>query len=136
MPKTSAKTAQKPATVKALAKGDHGIFLVDGSSYIFRAHHAAAAEPQIRRVAGQCRARLLQHAVEAVARHATGEPAHLAIIFDKSETTFRNKLYPDYKAHRPPAPDDLIPQFPLIREAVRAFESPLFSSKAASRPTI
>jgi DNA polymerase-1 len=45
-------------------------------------------------------------------------------VFDKSEITFRNKLYPDYKAHRPPAPDDLIPQFPLIREAVRAFDLP------------
>ncbi len=51
-------------------------------------------------------------------------PTHLAIIFDKSEVTFRNKLYPDYKAHRPPAPDDLIPQFALIRDAVRAFDLP------------
>src|SRR6476619_1436352 len=51
-------------------------------------------------------------------------PTHLAIVFDKSEITFRNKLYPDYKAHRAPAPDDLIPQFPLIREAVRAFDLP------------
>ncbi len=51
-------------------------------------------------------------------------PTHLAIMFDKSEITFRNKLYPDYKAHRPPAPDDLIPQFALIREAVRAFDLP------------
>ena len=54
----------------------------------------------------------------------TNRPTHLAIIFDKSEITFRNKLYPDYKAHRPPAPDDLIPQFALIREAVRAFDLP------------
>src|SRR5664279_1638803 len=51
-------------------------------------------------------------------------PTHLAVIFDKSEVTFRNKLYPEYKAHRPPAPDDLIPQFALIREAVRAFDLP------------
>jgi DNA polymerase-1 len=51
-------------------------------------------------------------------------PTHLAIVFDKSEVTFRNKLYADYKAHRPPAPEDLIPQFPLIREAVRAFDLP------------
>jgi DNA polymerase I len=51
-------------------------------------------------------------------------PTHLAIVFDKSEITFRNKIYPDYKAHRPPAPDDLIPQFALIREAVRAFDLP------------
>ena len=55
---------------------------------------------------------------------ADNRPTHLAIIFDKSEITFRNKLYPDYKAHRPPAPDDLIPQFALIREAVRAFDLP------------
>ncbi|TKW71816.1 MAG: DNA polymerase I, partial [Bradyrhizobium icense] len=55
---------------------------------------------------------------------ADNRPTHLAIIFDKSEVTFRNKLYPDYKAHRPPAPDDLIPQFGLIRDAVRAFDLP------------
>ena len=51
-------------------------------------------------------------------------PTHLAVIFDKSEITFRNELYPEYKAHRPPAPEDLIPQFPLIREAMRAFNVP------------
>ena len=52
------------------------------------------------------------------------KPTHLAVIFDKSERTFRNELYKDYKAHRPPAPEDLIPQFPLIREATRAFDIP------------
>src|SRR5512141_2134247 len=51
-------------------------------------------------------------------------PTHLAVIFDKSEKTFRNELYAAYKAHRPDAPADLIPQFPLIREAVRAFDIP------------
>src|SRR3978361_2237547 len=51
-------------------------------------------------------------------------PTHLTNISDKSEITFRNKLYPDYKAHRAPAPDDLIPQFAMIREAVRAFDLP------------
>ena len=51
-------------------------------------------------------------------------PTHLAVVFDKSEKTFRNEIYPDYKAHRPRPPDDLIPQFPLIREAVRAFNLP------------
>jgi len=71
-----------------------------------------------------------------VARHAAGQPAdHLAIIFDKSELTFRNKLYPDYKAHRPPAPDDLIPQFPLIRERC-ARSICLASSRPVSRLTI
>ena len=52
------------------------------------------------------------------------KPTHLAVVFDKSEKTFRTDFYPEYKAHRPEAPEDLIPQFPLIRAAVRAFEIP------------
>ncbi len=52
------------------------------------------------------------------------QPSHLAVVFDKSEKTFRTDMYPDYKAHRPDPPDDLRPQFPLIRAAVRAFDLP------------
>ena len=52
------------------------------------------------------------------------KPTHLAVIFDKSEKTFRNEIYAEYKANRSAPPDDLIPQFPLIREAVRAFDIP------------
>src|SRR5712672_3250772 len=130
MPKTSPKTATKPATAKpvaakAIAKGDH-VFLVDGSSYIFRAYHALpplnrkSDGLQVNAVLGFCNMlwKLLRE------MPPDNRPTHLAIVFDKSEVTFRNKLYPDYKAHRPPAPDDLIPQFPLIREAVRAFDLP------------
>ena len=125
MPKTSEKAAAKPVAVKALAKGDH-VFLVDGSSYIFRAYHALpplnrkSDGLQVNAVLGFCNMlwKLLRD------MPPDNRPTHLAIIFDKSEVTFRNKLYPDYKAHRPPAPDDLIPQFPLIREAVRAFDLP------------
>src|SRR6195256_5373017 len=130
MPKTSPKTATKPATAKpvaakAIAKGDH-VFLVDGSSYIFRAYHALpplnrkSDGLQVNAVLGFCNMlwKLLRD------MPPDNRPTHLAIVFDKSEVTFRNKLYPDYKAHRPPAPDDLIPQFPLIREAVRAFDLP------------
>ena len=125
MPKTSEKALQKPVAVKALAKGDH-VFLVDGSSYIFRAYHALpplnrkSDGLQVNAVLGFCNMlwKLLRD------MPPDNRPTHLAIIFDKSEITFRNKLYPDYKAHRPPAPDDLIPQFPLIREAVRAFDLP------------
>jgi DNA polymerase I len=127
--KTSAKTepnaAPKPAAVKAPAKGDH-VFLVDGSSYIFRAYHALpplnrkSDGLQVNAVLGFCNMlwKLLRDMPQ------DHQPTHLAIIFDKSEITFRNKIYPDYKAHRPPAPDDLIPQFALIREAVRAFDLP------------
>jgi DNA polymerase-1 len=135
MPKSSPKPAAEPAAAKSAAakpvaakapgKGDH-IFLVDGSSYIFRAYHALpplnrkSDGLQVNAVLGFCNMlwKLLRDMPE------DNRPTHLAIIFDKSEVTFRNKLYPAYKAHRPPAPDDLIPQFPLIREAVRAFDLP------------
>src|SRR5215207_7112524 len=125
MPKTSPKAAPKPVAVKALAKGDH-VFLVDGSGYIFRAYHALpplnrkSDGLQVNAVLGFCNMlwKLLRE------MPPDNRPTHLAIVFDKSEVTFRNKLYPDYKAHRGPAPDDLIPQFALIREAVRAFDLP------------
>src|SRR5215212_4150922 len=128
MPKTAPKIAAdpagvKPIAVKALTKGDH-VFLVDGSGYIFRAYHALPPLSrksdglQVNAVLGFCNMlwKLLRE------MPPDNQPTHLAIVFDKSEITFRNKLYPDYKAHRPPAPDDLIPQFALIREAVRAFD--------------
>jgi DNA polymerase I len=133
MPKASEKTSEKaavkptakPVAAKAASKGDH-VFLVDGSSYIFRAYHALpplnrkSDGLQVNAVLGFCNMlwKLLRDMPE------DNRPTHLAIIFDKSEITFRNKLYPDYKAHRPPAPDDLIPQFALIRDAVRAFDLP------------
>src|SRR6187399_3546721 len=137
MPKSAPKAAAKPAPAKTPAKaetrapakqpgkGDH-VFLVDGSSYIFRAYHALpplnrkSDGLQVNAVLGFCNMlwKLLRDMPE------DNRPTHLAIIFDKSEITFRNKLYPDYKAHRQPAPDDLIPQFALIREAVRAFDLP------------
>lgn len=142
MPKTSPKTtaaaeskpaataaakpvAAKPVAAKAAGKGDH-VFLVDGSSYIFRAYHALpplnrkSDGLQVNAVLGFCNMlwKLLRD------MPADNRPTHLAIVFDKSEVTFRNAIYPEYKAHRPPAPDDLIPQFALIREAVRAFDLP------------
>ncbi|RQH10772.1 DNA polymerase I [Bradyrhizobium sp. RP6] len=121
----AATAAAKPVAAKAAGKGDH-VFLVDGSSYIFRAYHALpplnrkSDGLQVNAVLGFCNMlwKLLREMPE------DNRPTHLAIIFDKSEITFRNKIYPDYKAHRPPAPDDLIPQFALIREAVRAFDLP------------
>src|ERR1700694_5857598 len=106
-------------------KGDH-VFLVDGSGYIFRAYHALPPLTrksdglQINAVLGFCNMlwKLLME------MKADERPTHLAVVFDKSEKTFRTDFYPDYKAHRPEPPGDLIPQFPLIREAVRAFDIP------------
>src|SRR6186713_420386 len=129
MPKTAPKAAANPVPAKAPAKnpgkGDH-VFLVDGSSYIFRAYHALpplnrkSDGLQVNAVLGFCNMlwKLLRD------MPADNRPTHLAIIFDKSEVTFRNRIYPEYKAHRPDPPDDLIPQFAFIREAVRAFDLP------------
>jgi DNA polymerase-1 len=105
--------------------GDH-VFLVDGSSYIFRAYHALpplnrkSDGLQVNAVLGFC------NMLWKLLRDMKPEerPTHLAVIFDKSEHTFRNEFYPAYKAHRPDAPDDLVPQFPYIREAVHAFDIP------------
>jgi len=118
---TSKKTPQSAAG-KPVAKGDH-VYLIDASGYIFRAYHAL---PPLTRpsdglpvgaVHGFCGMlwKLLRE---------TGEldpPTHLAAIFDLSEHTFRNDLFSGYKANRSEAPEDLIPQFPLIRDAVHAF---------------
>ncbi len=113
------------AADSALKKGDH-LFLVDGSSYIFRAYHALppinrkSDGLQLNAVFGFCNMlwKLLRDMDEAE------KPTHLAVVFDLSEQTFRTEMYPDYKAHRPDPPDDLRPQFALIREAVRAFDLP------------
>ncbi len=110
---------------RPLKKGDH-LFLVDGSGYIFRAYHAL---PPLSRksdglptgaVAGFCN--MLYKLIEDTKDEF--EPTHLAVIFDASGTTFRNDIYPQYKAHRPPPPEDLVPQFALVRDAVRAFSVP------------
>src|SRR6195952_822826 len=125
MPKTAPKAAAKPDTVKALGKGDH-VFLVDGSSYIFRAYHALPPLSrksdglQVNAVLGFCN--MLWKLLADMKPEE--KPTHLAVVFDKSEKTFRTEMYADYKANRDAPPDDLIPQFPLIREAVRAFDIP------------
>jgi len=119
--------AAKPTAAKsrALKSGDH-VFLVDGSGYIFRAYHALPPLTrksdglQVNAVLGFC------NMLWKLLREMKPEerPTHLAVVFDKSERTFRTEFYPDYKANRSDPPDDLIPQFGLIREAVHAFEIP------------
>jgi DNA polymerase I len=126
MPAPKTKPASSaPAAVRAPKEGDH-VFLVDGSSYIFRAYHALPPLTrksdglQVNAVLGFCNMlwKLLRD------MKPEDQPTHLAVVFDKSEHTFRNEFYADYKAHRPPAPDDLIPQFGFIRHAVHAFDLP------------
>jgi len=113
-----------------LKRGNH-LFLVDGSSYIFRAYHALppinrkSDGLQLNAVFGFCNMlwKLLRD------MKSEEKPTHLAVVFDLSEHTFRTEMYPDYKAHRPDPPDDLRPQFPLIRHAVQAFDLPCLEQK-------
>ncbi len=106
----------------SFGKGCH-LHLVDGSAFIFRAYHALPPLTRksdglpIGAVAGFCN--MLQKVVEDASGHDA--PTHVAVIFDHSGKTFRNDLYSEYKANRPPAPEDLRPQFPLTRDATRAF---------------
>src|ERR1700745_1303 len=126
MPSQAAASARSAAPVaRAPKKGDH-VFLVDGSSYIFRAYHALpplnrkSAGLQVNAVLGFCN--MLWKLMRDMKPEE--QPTHLAVVFDKSEKTFRSELYPNYKANRTEPPDDLRPQFPLIRDAVRAFDLP------------
>ncbi len=106
---------------RGLKKGDH-LYLIDGSGYLFRAYHALP--PLTRKldglptgaVSGYCN--MLWKLLEDMKSDA---PTHLAVIWDAGSHTFRNDFYPEYKANRPPAPEDLVPQFPLVRDATRAF---------------
>ena len=111
---------------KPIGPGSH-VFLVDGSSFVFRAYFQSIRQDakynyrSDRLPTGAVRlfcAKLLQFVREGA---AGVKPTHLAIIFDKSENSFRKEIYPEYKAHRAEPPEDLIPQFPLMRAAVRAF---------------
>ncbi len=101
------------------------LYLVDGSGYIFRAYHQL---PPLTNRHGQPAGAVYGYTAMlwklANDLHKADGPTHLAVILDKSSKTFRNDLYDQYKANRPPAPEDLIPQFPLIREATRAFSLP------------
>lgn len=95
--------------------------LVDGSGFIFRAYHAL---PPLTRPDGTPVGAVAGFCNMLVKLLREPDAAHLAVVFDVSRKTFRNEFYPDYKAHRPPPPDDLVPQFGLIREATRAFGVP------------
>ena len=103
-------------------KGHH-LHLIDGSAFIFRAYHALP--PLTRKsdglpvgaVSGFCN--MLNRYIED--NNGPDAPTHVAVIFDHSSHSFRNDIFDGYKANRPPPPEDLVPQFPLTREATKAF---------------
>ena len=101
------------------------LYLVDGSSYIFRAFHRLPPLTNkhglnVGAVYGYTT--MLWKLADDLGK--TEGPTHLAVILDASESTFRNAMYDGYKAQRPPPPPELVPQFPLIRDATRAFSIP------------
>src|SRR4051812_15270095 len=101
------------------------LYLVDGSSYIFRAYHRLPPLTNrhglnVGAVYGYTT--MLWKLAESL--HKADGPTHLAVIMDAGSHTFRNDMFEGYKAQRPPPPPDLVPQFPLIRDATRAFSLP------------
>ncbi|WFL78909.1 DNA polymerase I [Altererythrobacter arenosus] len=101
------------------------LYLVDGSSYIFRAYHRLPplTDPEGTPVGAVYGYTTMLWKLADDLDKADG-PTHLAVILDKDSQSFRNEIYPEYKANRPPPPEDLVPQFPLIRDATRAFSLP------------
>ena len=103
-----------------LDPGKH-LILVDGSGFIFRAYHAL---PPLKKsdgtpmgaVSGYCN--MLFKLINEIKEF---KATHIAVVFDHKDKTFRSDIYKDYKANRPPPPDDLVPQFKLIKEATEAF---------------
>ena len=93
------------------------VFLIDGSGFIFRAYHAL---PPMTRADGTPVNAVYGFTSMLLKLVEDTDADHIAVVFDRARKTFRSDIYPEYKAHRPPAPDDLIPQFELVREATRA----------------
>ena len=113
-------TSAQPASPPHAAQ--RHLYLIDGSAYIFRAYHRL---PPLTNPAGVPVGAVYGYTTMlwklAEDLHKADGPTHLAVILDKGSITFRNDLYDQYKANRPPPPEDLVPQFPLIRDATRAF---------------
>jgi DNA polymerase-1 len=136
----SAQPHSAPRARASIAPGDH-LILVDGSTFMFRAFfrhpdgaaHVAQGWVADRGGAGFCNMvwKILQEGpiTKPGAEASNKRPTHFGVVFDYSAQTFRNELYPDYKAHRPDPPSDLIPQFGLMRQATGAFNLPVIEQK-------
>lgn len=97
------------------------LYLIDGSGFIFRAYHSL---PPLTRSDGTPTGAVYGFINMLLKLMEGTQTDYIAVIFDAGRQTFRNRLYSEYKAHRPPAPDDLIPQFPLVRQATQALGLP------------
>src|SRR5947199_4955651 len=123
-------TTEAPAPAPQTSAAQPHLYLVDGSSYIFRAYHRL---PPLTNRHGTPAGAVYGYTtmlwkLAGDLTRADG-PTHMAVILDASEHTHRNEMYDQYKAHRPPPPEDLVPQFPLIRVATRAFSIPCIETE-------
>ncbi len=127
--------ASAVAAPRPLQKGDH-VFLLDGSSYVFRAYFAMFKAAQARgrsftRSDGLPNGAVLTfcNMLWKLLREGLNEtkPTHVAVVFDYAAKNFRNDIYSEYKGHRPEPPDELVPQFPLMREAVMLATAPFLN---------
>ena len=100
------------------------LYLIDGSGYVFRAFYAV---PRLSTSRGMPTNAIMGFTRMLVALIEAERPDHIAVAFDVKRETFRNALYPPYKAHRPPPPPDLIPQFPWFAKVVEAMRIPALS---------
>ena len=102
------------------------LYLIDGSAYIFRAYHRL---PPLTNIRGEPVGAVYGYTTMlwklADDLHKADGPTHMAVVLDKSSQSFRNEIYDLYKANRPEPPEDLRPQFPMIRDATRAFSLPM-----------
>lgn len=119
--------AQKAESQSALQQTDEDeLFLIDGSGFIFRAYYAMAysGRGDMTNPEGTPVSAVFGFTNMLLKMLKDYHAPNIAVIFDAARANFRNDIYPDYKANRDDAPEDLIPQFPLIREAVEAFDMP------------
>jgi len=123
-------TDNKAGSAADAATEQPHLYLVDGSGYIFRAYHRLPplTDPEGTPVGAVYGYTTMLWKLATDLETADG-PTHLAVILDKDSTSFRNDIYPEYKANRPEPPEDLRPQFPLIRDATRAFGLPCIEEK-------
>ena len=108
----------RPALGRAGSTAPRHVYLVDGSGFIFRAYHAL---PPLSRSDGTPTSAVLGFSNMLAKLLSETDCDHIAVVFDHSGSSFRNQIYDQYKAQRPSPPDDLIPQFKLVRDATKAF---------------
>src|SRR5438094_1450564 len=97
------------------------LYLVDGSGFTFRAYHAL---PRLSTRQGTPTGATYGFAQMLIKLEQEYHPTHLAVVLDAARRTFRHQMFSEYKAHRPPPPDDLVPQFELVRKVVTTFGVP------------